>query len=137
MSLLDLVSGFATRVADAYYGPPLIADATGTEEEYLLKYQEIPDASKKNKLTILGEGAFGAVRLVRNKANGDGNNNENNQYAAKVLCKGYSINDDNTVFHPPKEGVLETEVEILRRLQGQEYNLKLVGVYEGRRFCIW
>ena len=137
MSLLDLVSGFATRVADAYYGPPLIADATGTEEEYLAKYHEIPDASKKNKPTILGEGAFGAVRLVRdvesNKANGD-NNDENNMYATKVLCKGYSINDDNTVFHPPKEGVLETEVEILRRLQGQEYNLKLVGVYEGRRY---
>lgn len=142
MSLLDLVSGFATRVADAYYGPPLIADATGTEEEYLARYYEIPDAAKKNKPTILGEGAFGAVRLVRdvesNKANGDSNNESNlscNLYAAKVLCKGYSINDDNTVFHPPKPGVLETEVEILRRLQGQEYNLKLVGgVYEGRRY---
>ena len=138
MSLLELVSGFAGRVADAYYGPPLIADATGTEEEYWARYHEIPDATKKNKPTVLGEGAFGAVRLVRdaesNKANGDDNNDESNLYTVKVLCKGYSINDDNTVFHPPKAGVLETEVEILRRLQGQEYNLKLLGVYEGRRY---
>ena len=37
------------------------------------------------------------------------------------------------MFHPPKPGVLETEVEILRRLQGKEQNLSLVGVYEGRR----
>ena len=138
MSLLDLVSGFATRVADAYYGPPLITDATGTEEEYLAKYHEIPDASKKNKPTILGEGAFGTVRLVRevesDKANAGDSDGGKNHFAAKVLCKGYSINDDNTVFHPPKAGVLETEVKILRRLQGQAYNLKLVGVYEGRRY---
>ena len=128
MSLLDLVSGFAARVADAYYGPPLIADATGTEEEYLTRYQEIPDTEKKGRPTVLGEGAFGTVRLVRDVGAAGA------QYAVKVLCKGYSINDDNTVFHPPKAGVLEAEVEILRRLRGEEYNLSLVGVYEGRRY---
>ena len=122
MSLLDLVSSFTARVADAWYGPPLIADANGDEEEYLARYYDVPSAGAT---TVLGEGAFGSVRLVRD----DGGI----QYAVKVLCKGYSINDDNTVFHPPKPGVLETEVEILRRLQGKEQNLSLVGVYEGRR----
>jgi len=129
MSLLDLVSGFTARVADAWYGPPLIVGANGTEEEYLARYHDVPSANattSKPKPTVLGEGAFGSVRLVRDDVG--------IQYAVKVLCKGYSINDDNTVFHPPKAGVLETEVEILRRLQGKENNLSLVGVYEGRRY---
>jgi serine/threonine protein kinase len=70
------------------------------------------------------------VRLVRDDCADDGDI----QYAVKLLCKGISINDDNTVFHAPKPGILETEVEILRRLQGKEHNLSLVGVYEGRRY---
>lgn len=137
MSLLDLVSGFTARVADAWYGPPLVADVTGTEEEYLARYHDVSPAGcgatttmSKPKPTVLGEGAFGSVRLVRDVcANDDGI-----QYAVKVLCKGYVINDDNTVYRPPKPGVLATEVEILRRLQGKEHNLSLVGVYEGRRY---
>ena len=137
MSLLDLVSGFTARVADAWYGPPLITDATGTEEEYLARYHDVSPAGcgatttmSKPKPTVLGEGAFGSVRLVRDVcANDDGI-----QYAVKVLCKGYVINDDNTVYRPPKPGVLAAEVEILRRLQGKGHNLSLVGVYEGRRY---
>ena len=145
MSVLDLVSGFKDRLIDVWYGPPLIPDATGSEEDYYARYEEIhandggdsstSTGSSKRKPKILGTGAFGQVRLVRDRNNNnESNDHGGNMYAVKVLCKGYSINDDNTVFHPPKAGVLEAEVAALRRLNGEEYNMRMIGCYEGRRY---
>mmetsp|Transcript_11524 Transcript_11524/g.23631 ORF Transcript_11524/g.23631 Transcript_11524/m.23631 type:complete len:373 (+) Transcript_11524:284-1402(+) len=131
MSVLDLVGGFATRVGDAWYGPPVIPDAAGTEAAYYAKYNEIPDEGKKGRPKILGKGEFGEVRLVRDTTT---DSDDIALYAVKVLCKGYSIGDDNTLYRPPNAGVLGTEVDILRTLNGEQWNLRLFGVYEGRRY---
>jgi len=49
--------------------------------------------------------------------------------AVKYLKKGITFKD-NTIYMPLKKHVLQGEVEILRALNGECYNLKLVSVYE-------
>ena len=87
----------------------------GTEAEYRQTFEE-----KK----VLGQGEFGIVKLVvkRNSANTE-------PYAAKVLMKGF-VFKDNTLYTPMKSEVLKMEIDILRALGGQRFNLVLDSVYE-------
>ena len=119
MSVLELVMGF---LVDKLYGSPLIPNPTGTEEEYHARYHEVfvdtninkLSRGKKSKSKILGTGAFGEVRLVKDQSTDSGDDNgsdDGSMYAVKLLCKGYSVNDNNNLLGPPNPGVLETEVD--------------------------
>lgn len=98
--------------------PSYIASATGGERDYQERFLE----SK-----TLGQGEFGVVKLVHDVKNKDLIGSK--PLAVKYLRKGFTFKD-NTIYTPLKKEVLQGEVEILRKLDGQHYNLKLVEVYE-------
>lgn len=98
--------------------PSYIASSDGTEREYQERFLE----SK-----TLGQGEFGIVKLVHDVKNKDLIGSK--PLAVKMLRKGFTFKD-NTLYTPLKKRVLQGEVEILRRLNGEAYNLKLVAVYE-------
>ena len=98
--------------------PSYIASAEGGEREYQERFLE----SK-----TLGQGEFGVVKLVHDVKCKD--LIESKPLAVKYLKKGFTFKD-NTLYTPLKKEVLQGEVEILRTLNGQCYNLKLIAVYE-------
>lgn len=72
----------------------------------------------------LFQGEFGVVKLVR-----DVREKDSKPKACKYLKKGY-VFKDNTLYAPMKQSTLQGEVEILRRLDGKCYCLRLCDVYE-------
>lgn len=94
---------------------PYTANA-GTEAEYKARFTDIK---------TLGQGEFGIVKLVQETSN----NNDNNQLAAKILNKGFTFKD-NTLYPPMNPTELKMEIDILKVLNGQAYNLLLESVYE-------
>lgn len=98
--------------------PAYIDSASGGEKDYHAHFME----SK-----TLGQGEFGVVKLVHDVRQKD--LVKAKPYACKYLKKGFTFKD-GTIYTPMKKNVLEGEVEILRRLDGQHYTLKLVQVYE-------
>lgn len=98
--------------------PLYIAASAGGESDYQKRFLE----SK-----ILGQGEFGAVKLVHDVKHKD--LLQAKPLAVKYLKKGYTFRD-NTLYTPIKKKTLVGEVEILRALNGECYNLKLVEVYE-------
>lgn len=95
---------------------PYTANA-GTEAEYKARFTDIK---------TLGQGEFGIVKLVQETSN---NNNTNNQLAAKILNKGFTFKD-NTLYPPMNPTELKMEIDILKILNGQSYNLLLESIYE-------
>ncbi|KAL7535020.1 hypothetical protein ACHAXR_008017 [Thalassiosira sp. AJA248-18] len=98
--------------------PSYIASSAGGERDYQDRFLE----SK-----TLGQGEFGVVKLVHDVKTKDLIGAK--PMAVKYLRKGFTFRD-NTLYSPLKKEVLQGEVEILRRLNGECYNLKLVAVYE-------
>lgn len=98
---------------------PYILSSSGGEKEYHERYHE----SK-----TLGQGEFGTVKLVHDVKSDDGGLGSLG-LAVKIVKKGFTFKD-NTLYTPLKKEALVAEVEILRRLAGQCYNLRLVDVYE-------
>ena len=75
----------------------------------------------------LFQGEFGVVKLVRDVREKDSMSAK--PKACKYLKKGY-VFKDNTLYAPMKQSTLQGEVEILRRLDGKCYCLRLCDVYE-------
>ena len=98
-------------------GPSQPAYNTGaqTEAEYKSTFAEEK---------VLGQGEFGVVKLVTKK-----DDPASEPYAVKVLNKGF-VFKDNTLYTPMKPEVLKMEIEILKVLNGEKYNLVLDSVYE-------
>lgn len=88
---------------------------SGTESEYKATF---------NEQKLLGQGEFGIVKLVIKK-----DDPAAEPLAVKVLNKGF-VFKDNTLYTPMKPEVLTVEIDILRKLGGQKYNLVLDSVYE-------
>jgi len=94
---------------------PYTADA-GTEAQYNERFTEEK---------TLGKGEFGTVKLVTDTSSPNGNV----QLAAKTLNKGFTFKD-NTLYPPMNPDELKMEIDILKVLNGQAYNLLLESVYE-------
>mmetsp|Transcript_18866 Transcript_18866/g.39697 ORF Transcript_18866/g.39697 Transcript_18866/m.39697 type:complete len:476 (-) Transcript_18866:331-1758(-) len=94
---------------------PAFSEESGTEAEYKATYQE---------QKLLGQGEFGVVKLVSRK---DDDNAE--PLAVKVLQKGF-VFKDNVLYTPMKPEELKMEIDILRALGGQKFNLLLKSTYE-------
>ena len=90
--------------------PSFISSVNGTLEDYKKRYIETK---------VLGEGEFGVVKLAH-----DQKLVASKPLAVKYLRKGFQFKD-NTLYSPIKKKVLVNEVEILRRLNGECYNLKV------------
>ncbi|KAG7352019.1 sserine/threonine protein kinase with PASTA sensor domain [Nitzschia inconspicua] len=110
-------------------GSKLIEDTDGGADEYHARFSED---------RVLGEGEFGVVTLVHDMRGGGeralntiGATNESSM-ACKTLRKGV-VFKDNTLYAPVKGEVLQREVNILRKLNGENYCLKMVAVYETSR----
>lgn len=80
----------------------------GGEKEYQKRFLETK---------TLGEGEFGVVKLVHD-LNEKADDMMAKHLAVKYLRKGF-IFKDNTLFSPLKKEMLQGEVEILRRLNGE------------------
>eukprot|EP00977_Amphora_coffeiformis_P008035 scaffold1803_cov92-Amphora_coffeaeformis.AAC.58 len=124
-------------------GPPkqLIENSDGGEDAYHKRYMEGE---------VLGEGEFGQVRLVHDMTQGK---DQNTPFASKqqarcvlplpILCCFFllvsfdafssSLSPTLTTYITivlPQPEVLRGEVEILKKLAGKHYNLKLMSIYE-------
>lgn len=99
--------GCATSKTEPY------ATNSGTEAEYKERFAD----SK-----TLGQGEFGIVKLVTDKSS-------NVQLASKILNKGFTFKD-NTLYPPMNADLLKMEIDILKVLNGQSYNLLLESTYE-------
>ena len=97
--------------------PPIIEGINGD-------YRDFSDRFKVDR--ILGRGEFGTVKLVHRK-----NDPEEIPLACKHLRKGMHI-EYNTLYMPTKPQMLKNEVNILRTLNGDHHNMKLIEVYESR-----
>lgn len=73
---------------------------------------------------VLGEGEFGKVRLVTSKEEPT-----RPQCAMKEVKKGIQFKH-NVAYPPMDPATLQAEVACLQQLQGQQFNLKLEGLYE-------
>ena len=93
--------------------PAFIASTNGTLDDYQKRYLETKS---------LGEGEFGVVKLAHDVTDKDLVSSK--PLAVKYLRKGFQFKD-NTLYSPIKKEVLVGEVEILRRLNGECYNLKV------------
>jgi serine/threonine protein kinase len=93
--------------------PSFIASSNGTLDDYQKRYLETK---------TLGEGEFGVVKLAHDVTDKDLVSSK--PLAVKYLRKGFQFKD-NTLYSPIKKDVLVGEVEILRRLNGECYNLKV------------
>mmetsp|Transcript_17462 Transcript_17462/g.25653 ORF Transcript_17462/g.25653 Transcript_17462/m.25653 type:complete len:622 (+) Transcript_17462:148-2013(+) len=91
---------------------------TGSQKDYEKRYVTS---------RLLGQGEFGAVHLVHDMTQP----NTSRPLASKILKKGLVFDaKDSTLHFPMNPKVMQTEVSILQTLQGQCYNIQLVGVYE-------
>jgi len=108
-------------------GAALIENTNGGEEEYHARFTED---------RVLGEGEFGVVTLVHDmKGNWQiptSNDANEDTMACKTLRKGVQFKD-NTLYAPIKPEILQSEVNILRKLNGDHYCLKMFAVYETPR----
>ncbi|KAL3904705.1 MAG: hypothetical protein SGILL_009963, partial [Bacillariaceae sp.] len=110
-------------------GSSLIEVNDGGEKDYHERFIED---------RVLGEGEFGVVTLVHDMKGGHersreiGGANNEDSLACKTLRKGV-VFKDNTLYSPVKPEVLQREVNILRKLEGREYCLKMVAVFETPR----
>jgi calcium-dependent protein kinase len=98
-------------------GSNIIEKSDGGEEEYHKRFLE--DA-------LLGAGEFGEVKMVHdmlNKSRGA------EPLACKALKKGV-VFKDNTLYTPMKPEILRGEIEMLRKLDGRQFCLKLIAIYE-------
>lgn len=95
-------------------GPPILEAVNGDQNAYKARYVE--DRS-------IGEGAFGTVKLVRDISN------NNTQYACKALPKVATVHD-NTMYPPVRPEILKAEVDMLKKLGGGHYCIRLKAVYE-------
>mmetsp|Transcript_7028 Transcript_7028/g.14491 ORF Transcript_7028/g.14491 Transcript_7028/m.14491 type:complete len:106 (+) Transcript_7028:206-523(+) len=93
--------------------PDYIVAADGDERNYQDRFLEAE---------TLGQGEFGVVKLVHDVKNKDSATSR--PLAVKYLRKGFQFKD-NTLYSPIKKEVLQGEVEILRRLSGDCYCLKV------------
>lgn len=91
--------------------PSFITSSNGTLDDYQKRYLETK---------TLGEGEFGVVKLAHDVTDKDLVTSK--PLAVKYLRKGFQFKD-NTLYTPIKKDVLVGEVEILRRLNGECYNL--------------
>jgi serine/threonine protein kinase len=98
----------------------LIEKADGNEEAYHQRFLEDK---------VLGEGAFGVVKLVHDISPGG---KDKEPLASKALRKGVQFKD-NTLYSPLKPEILRGECEILQTLAGQHHCLLLVAIYETPR----
>lgn len=89
--------------------------AYGTEAQYKGTFEETK---------VLGAGEFGIVKLAIKK-----DSPAQEPYAVKILNKGF-VFKDNTLYTPMKPEVLKMEIDILRALGGERYNLGLDSVFE-------
>ena len=99
---------------------PILDKLDGNEEAYHQRYLEDH---------VIGEGEFGQVKIVHDIRQAA---DKSVPKACKILRKGITFKD-NTIYSPIKPEVLRAEVEILRRLAGQEYCLNFEAVYESSR----
>ena len=128
-------------------GKTIIEPNDGGEKEFHGRYIED---------RVLGEGEFGVVTLVHDLTRKNRNNSVNNgindtnttskidtvdgsvcaydnsSMAAKALRKGV-VFKYNTLYAPLKPDVLRREVDILRKLRGQNFCLDISAVYETPR----
>uniref|UniRef100_A0A7S2E2M2 Protein kinase domain-containing protein n=1 Tax=Helicotheca tamesis TaxID=374047 RepID=A0A7S2E2M2_9STRA len=91
-----------------------IPEANGDEKAYKERYVED---------RVLGQGEFGVVKLVHDSEI------PGEPLASKELKKGMQFKD-NTLYTPMKPEILQQELQILRTLNGEHFNLKLSGVFE-------
>lgn len=98
----------------------LIDQVDGDEDDYHKRYLEDQ---------ILGEGAFGIVKMVHDVTQKFDSTTPNAPLACKTLRKGV-VFKNNVVYSPLKPEVLQGEINILRTLRGQKYCLRLQGIYE-------
>lgn len=96
----------------------LIEDIDGTEDDYYKRYLED---------SVLGQGEFGIVKLVH-----DVSRPASPALACKILRKGV-VFKDNVLMAAIKPHILKGEVEILRELNGENYCLNLLAIYESAR----
>lgn len=94
----------------------ILEEIDGTDIEYHEDYLED---------RVLGQGEFGVVKLVHPM------NDTNESMAVKILNKGVTFRD-NTLFAPLSAASIQTECAILRKLNGEHFNLKLFKLYETR-----
>ena len=93
--------------------PSFIDSTNGSLKDYQSRYLE----SK-----TLGAGEFGVVKLAHDVKDPD--LAASKPLAVKYLRKGYQFKD-NVLYTPVKKEILVGEVEILRKLNGECYNLKV------------
>lgn len=74
---------------------------------------------------VLGQGEFGVVKLVHPM------NEMNESMAVKILNKGLTFKN-NTLYAPLSADGIRRECNILRKLNGEHFNLKLYRIYESR-----
>ena len=94
----------------------MLDEIDGTEKEYFQSFLED---------RTLGQGEFGVVKLVHPM------DKKAESMAVKILNKGLTFKD-NTLFAPLSAENLKTECTILRKLNGEHFNLKLFQIYEAR-----
>jgi serine/threonine protein kinase len=99
-------------------GASILSGADGDQEAYEKRFVED---------RVLGQGEFGVVKLVHEKANGT--ESAKTGYACKTLRKG-AVFKDNVLYSPMPVEVLKGEVDMLRALAGKHYCLRCVAVFE-------
>lgn len=92
-----------------------LTEESGTEADYKATFDE---------QKVLGEGEFGQVKLVIKKSTPNAE-----PYAVKILMKGF-VFKDNTLYAPMDPKVLKMELDILKKLNGEKFNLALDSIYE-------
>lgn len=100
-------------------GATILSDADGDQEAYEKRFVED---------RVLGQGEFGVVKLVHEKANGT-ESVKTAGYACKTLRKG-AVFKDNVLYAAMPVEILKGEVDMLRALAGQHFCLGWVAVYE-------
>lgn len=102
--------------------PKILEHVDGTDEEYQQRFVED---------CILGEGQYGVVRLVHGVWP-VGKEQASQTLACKMLHKGAYVRN-NVSYSPLNPKLLRTEVNILQKLAGDRFCLKLMAVYESSR----
>jgi len=74
---------------------------------------------------VLGQGEFGVVKLVHPM------NDMQESMAVKILNKGLTFKN-NTLYAPLSADSIRRECNILRKINGEHFNLKLYKLYESR-----
>lgn len=119
LQALSITMGCA---ASAIAGGNILEKADGGKEAFDARFTED---------RVLGEGEFGQVKLVIETLAG-GQEKPKAMYACKTLRKG-PVFKDNTLYPPLPADLLRGEIDMLRTLAGQHYNMKLIAVYETPR----